>query len=105
MNSLKNEKNLSRQRFTDLLLGTFEARIANLNYKNIDAKNFTGQLGFNHNELRIIGKTEAMRGSLELEGNAFFEEKPRLKARIMTKNIEFAGGFPAMRQFWARSYF
>ncbi len=86
--SFKTEKNLTRQRLTDLLVGTFEARIANLNYKKIDAKNFTGQLGFNHNDLRIAGDVEAMRGSLHLEGNAFFEEKPRLKARITCKNLD-----------------
>ncbi len=93
IDSFKQEKNISRQQITDLLLGTFEARIANLKYKKIDAQNFSGKLGFNHNDLRIDGDIEAMRGSLHLEGNAFFEEKPRLKARITTKNIDLKEAF------------
>lgn len=99
VDSLKKDKNKSRSRLTDLLFGTFEVKIGALNYQKIEAKNFTGKLAFKRNELIVLGDLDAMDGSLHMEGNAFFEEKPRLKARFVAKNLDLKTTFEQFENF------
>ena len=79
LDSLHIEKNADRKQNTDKLRGTFETSIANFKYGKIVGRNFGGKFAFDHNELILSGNAEAMNGRLQVDGNAYFEQKPALK--------------------------
>ncbi len=88
LDSLHMEKNADRKQNTDKLRGTFEASIANFKYGKIIGRNFAGKFAFDHNELILSGNTEAMNGHLQLDGNAYFEQKPSLKMYITARDLD-----------------
>ncbi len=88
LDSLHIEKNAERKQNTDKLRGSFEAAIANFKYGKIEGHSFGGKLTFDHNELIISGNTQAMNGNLQLDGNAYFEQKPSLKMYITAQNLD-----------------
>ncbi len=77
-----------REQFTNFLDGRFQAEIDAYNYNRVEGENFIGNLEFRRNELRIEGKTEAMDGKFDLNGTLFFEQQPRLKARLITDDVD-----------------
>jgi hypothetical protein len=77
-----------REQFTQFLKGSFNANIEEFNYEKIDGRDFVGRLQFDNNELSIFGNTKAMEGSFDLSGTMYFEEQPRLKAKLIAKNID-----------------
>jgi len=88
LDSLHIEKNAERKQNTDKLRGTFEAVINHFKYGKIEGQRFGGKLTFDHNELIIHGLTQAMNGNLQLDGNAYFEQKPSLKMYITAQNLD-----------------
>ncbi len=94
--SLKVVQTEKRAFFTNFLNGTFDATIDRFSYNKIEGKDFIGKLEFNHNEMLLKGQTQAMEGSVELDGTMFIEGKPRLKARLVCKDID-------VREFFRQS--
>ncbi len=87
VDSLKKEQIQERQQFTQFLKGTFNATIQHINYNLIDTKDFRGRLEFNNNQMLVRGQTQAMNGTLDLNGTVYFEEAPRLTAEVVCQNI------------------
>ncbi len=85
--SLLVENALQRERFINLLNGNFDLLIDNFNYNKIQGTEFEGGLAFDSGEVLLDGDVETMDGSMNLEGKVFFEEKPRLKANVICKDI------------------
>lgn len=90
VDSLRIEKNVQRQLFTDRLYGSFESTINWFKYGKIIGERFGGKLAFDHNKLAINGDLDAMRGGIHLEGDAFFEQSPRLKLRITARELDLS---------------
>lgn len=83
-----------REQFTQFLKGSFNADVQQFNYNKIEGRDFKGRLQFNNNELSIFGNTKAMEGNFDLSGTLYFEQQPRLKAKLIAKNVnayEFFG--------------
>lgn len=99
VDSLKTEQIQERQQFTQFLKGTFNAAIQHINYNLIDTKDFRGKLDFNNNQMRVRGQTQAMSGTLELDGTAYFEKAPHLNSRIVCKNINATEFFRQTENF------
>ncbi len=73
--------------YTNFLKGTFKTNIEAFNYKEIEGVDFDGTFNFDNNELVIKGSTEAMEGTFNIDGHAFFEEKPYLKAMLIADQV------------------
>ncbi len=88
VDSLQTEQIKKREQFTSLLKGAFNADIKEFNYRKIQGVNFEGKLNLDNNELAILGATRAMGGSFELDGRFYFEEKPRLHAKVSGGGVD-----------------
>lgn len=88
MDSLRTDQIQKRERLTDKLNGSFQANIQAFNYNEIRGENFAGKLDLGNNQLAILGSTRAMGGAFELDGRLFFEEKPRLQAKLTGGGID-----------------
>ncbi|MEL6945416.1 MAG: hypothetical protein AAFO82_22415, partial [Bacteroidota bacterium] len=77
-----------REQFTQFLKGSFNANIESFNYGKIDGKDFVGRLQFEENEMSIFGNTKAMEGSFDLAGTMYFENEPRLKAKLKCRDVD-----------------
>ena len=77
-----------REQFTKFLKGTFKANIENLNYNKIEGQDFEGDLVFDNNEVLINGDVETMNGTMNVEGKAFFKERPYLQASLFADHID-----------------
>ncbi len=99
IDSLKTEQIEERQLFTQFLKGTFDATIQNINYNLIESKDFRGKLEFDNNELLILGNTQAMSGTLRLDGHVFFENSPRLTAKVTCENVDATEFFRQTENF------
>ncbi len=86
--SLKVDKNEDRHRLTDLLNGTFNARVDEFSYNNIEGRDFNGELIFEAATMRIKGDAAGMDGNYELDGTVFFEKEPRLEAKLDCEGID-----------------
>lgn len=87
VDSLKEERIKSRERITNFLKGTFDAQIEEFNYNKIDGKNFIGLLDFRNNQLNVTGRTQAMEGSFDVQGELYFQDQPYLEARLSCNGI------------------
>lgn len=76
-----------REFFTNFLNGTFKAKVDAFNYGEIAGKNFDGQLKFVNNEMLIKGSTETMEGKIILDGTLFFEDRPKIQAKLDIQEI------------------
>ena len=85
--------------FTNMLDGSFQAKIDAFNYKKIEGENFSGSLQFNNNELIVKGNTSAMEGRFNLDGKVFFEDKPYLKANLICDEIDVTEFFRQSEDF------
>jgi len=99
VDSLKTERIQQRQQITQFLKGTFDARIENFNYNKIEGSDFVGKLAFNNNELLIQGDTKAMSGTFDLDGTLFFEDEPRLEAKLICNNLDATEFFRQSENF------
>lgn len=85
--SLKVEKFAKRERITDFLQGTFTAHIDKFIYDRIEGQGFVGKLTFQDGQLRIDGRAQGMEGRFELDGTVFFEQAPRMEAKVSGSSI------------------
>ncbi|MEO1711721.1 MAG: AsmA-like C-terminal region-containing protein [Bacteroidota bacterium] len=88
-----------REFFTNFLDGYFNAKIDEFNYGEIEGKNFEGSLKFVNNEMIIKGTTNAMEGRMELEGDLFFEDRPKLQLTLDCQNINATEFFRQTENF------
>ncbi|MEZ5041248.1 MAG: AsmA family protein [Saprospiraceae bacterium] len=84
---LKEERSQKREFITNFLNGTFNANIEQFNFNKIEGEKFTGKLTFHNSEMSIEGNTKAMEGNFLLDGKFYFEEEPRLIARLTCSQI------------------
>ncbi len=86
--SLKVAKNESRGRITDLLKGSFNAKVDEFSYNKIEGRNFDGTLVFEAAQMRVEGKADGMDGKFALDGTVFFEKEPRLEVKLDCQMID-----------------
>lgn len=94
--SLRAKTMTRRTQITDLLRGRFDASVDNWNYGLVEGENFRGQLNFTPRRLDVVGLTEAMDGSLKLDGSVFFEALQRVEGRVSCDGVD-------VEQFFAQS--
>lgn len=100
LDSLRTDQIQKREQMTDKLNGAFTATIRAFNYREIQGENFEGKLDLDNNELAILGSTRTMGGAFELDGRVFFEEKPRLSARLSGGGIDIQEFFRQNENFY-----
>jgi len=88
-----------REEFTKFLQGKFQAKIDKITYRKIDARDFSGSLGFDNNEVTIKGRVKGMNGAFNLDGKAFFKEKPYLLAKVDCEKVDVRKFFTQMENF------
>lgn len=99
VDSIKNAQIATRERITSYLKGTFDAKAERFNYDKIEGEAFSGQLQFDNNELLIRGSTNAMKGVIRLEGHLFFEQQPRLEAKLICEELDVTEFFRQSNNF------
>lgn len=99
VDSLTEKRIQSRERITKFLKGTFDARIDEFNYDQIEGQNFTGLLDFRNNQLSISGRTQAMEGIFDVNGELYFQELPFLEARLSCTDIDIHEFFEQSENF------
>jgi hypothetical protein len=99
IDSVKIAQIQKREKITDFLKGRFNATIDNYNYNKIEGKDFIGKLEFENNQLAIEGKTKAMQGTFDLDGRLFFDDEPRLKAKLSCEAIDVSEFFEQTENF------
>lgn len=99
VDSLKAEKTEQRAFITNFLNGTFQAEIGSFNYNKVEGESFEGKLTFKNNEMSIVGEVGAMEGIIDLDGTVQFEERPKLKAKVICNNIDAKEFFRQMEDF------
>lgn len=88
-----------REKVTSFLKGSFNADIEAFNYNLIEGGNFKGKLEFDNNIMGIRGEVEAFKGRLGLDGKTFFEDEPRLEAKMLCKAIDVTEFFRQSENF------
>lgn len=73
--------------YMDFLKGEFNTQIDYFNYREIEGEDFRGIFDFNHKVLTVRGDTKAMEGEFNLDGKAYFEEEPYLKAKVIADQV------------------
>ncbi len=86
--SLNVARNENRGRITDLLNGSFNAKVDEFVYNKIEGRDFTGKLVFERAKMQIEGSAKGMDGAFELGGTVFFEKEPRLEAKLDCQMID-----------------
>ncbi len=95
--SLTKDNLQQRERRTSFLKGTFVTTIATINYGEIDATNFTGEVAFDKSIMLLKGvRVNAMDGLLKLNSKVYFEKEPRIELFLDCKDID-------MREFLAQT--
>lgn len=88
-----------REAITSFLKGSFNADVEAFNYNLIEGNNFKGKLEFDNNIMGIRGDVEAFKGTLQLDGEAYFEDEPRLEAKLSCKAIDVTEFFRQSENF------
>jgi AsmA-like C-terminal region/AsmA family len=88
-----------RERFTNFLKGTFQAKIDAYNYRQIEGEDFSGSFKFDNNELEIKGNTHAMDGGFNIDGKAYFTGAPYVKAKLICQEIDVREFFRQFENF------
>lgn len=99
VDSLTEKRIQSRERITNFLKGTFDARIDEFNYGEIEGENFNGLLDFKNNQLNISGRTQAMEGMFDVRGELYFQDQPFLEARLSCTDINIHEFFRQSENF------
>ena len=99
VDSLDVAKVEQREFITNFLKGSFNANIESFNYEQIEGESFTGKLEFENNEVSIFGEFGAMGGSIDIDGTGYFEEQPKLKAKVICHDIDATEFFRQMEDF------
>lgn len=85
--SLKVKNTEQREFYTSFLNGTFDAVVDAFNYNKIEGEEFNGKVAFENNDISIKGRTEAMGGTFDLEGDMFVKETPYLEVKLTCDQI------------------
>ncbi len=88
-----------RERITKFLKGTFKAKIEEFNYEKIEGENFKGTLKFDNNEMVVNGKVDMMEGQMKVDGTTFFEDRPRLEAKLTCERMNVKEFFRQAENF------
>lgn len=88
LDSLKTASNEKHHQITDLLNGSFNAKVDEFSYNKIEGRDFTGKLTFEHSQMKIEGNAKGMDGAFDLDGTFFFEKEPRLEAKLDCQMID-----------------
>ncbi len=88
-----------RELVTSFLKGNFNADILKFNYGLIEGEDFKGKLEFDYNIVRIKGEVEAFKGKMLVDGQAYFEDEPRLEARLACNSIDVTEFFRQSENF------
>lgn len=99
MDSLKVDKIHDRERITNFLKGKIEAKIDDFNYEKIDAEDFRGTLEFDNNEMLVKGKVNTMEGRMLLDGTTYFEDRPKVEAKLTCERINIKEFFRQAENF------
>jgi len=86
--SLKTASNEKHHRITDLLNGSFNAKVDEFSYNKIEGTDFVGKLTFEKSQMKIEGNAKGMDGAFTLDGTFFFEKEPRLEAKLDCQMID-----------------
>ena len=97
--TIKAANNINRERITQFLKGTINARIGKYNYQKVEGSDFKGTFTFFNNELVIKGSTNAMGGRVNLNGKGFFTRKPYVRAKVDCRKIDFKELFRQFEDF------
>jgi len=99
VDSLEVAKVEQREFITNFLNGSFNAEVESFNYEQVEGESFTGKLEFENNEVSIYGEFGAMGGSIDIDGTGYFEERPKLKAKVICHDINATEFFRQMEDF------
>lgn len=97
--SLQVENTKKQARLTDLLNGTFKAKVDEFTYNKIEGQGFAGSLVFEKGQMKIAGNAKGMEGAFELDGTMFFEKEPRLEAKLDGSHIDVKEFFRQSENF------
>lgn len=86
--SIKTASNENHHRITDLLNGSFNAKVDEFSYNKIEGRDFVGKLTFEKSQMKIEGNAKGMDGAFEVDGTFFFEKEPRLEAKLDCQMID-----------------
>lgn len=89
-----------RSRITSFLKGAFNAKINDFNFEKIVGSDFDGTLEFDNRVMNIRGRVNAFDGRLDVDGQAYFEEAPRLTARINCEQLDVYRLFEQAENFY-----
>lgn len=76
-----------RAYYSQFLNGTFKASINEFNYDKIEGRDFEGELIFDSKGIQVKGKTNAMGGDFELDGEMLFTTAPTLEAKLSCHQV------------------
>ncbi len=79
---------VQRATLTDLLHGTFEAKLAEWRWDGMHGENFSGQLVFLPGRLDVRGLTAAMGGRFRVDAVTYFEDSTIVDARVTAQNVD-----------------
>jgi len=99
VDSLEVAKVEQREFITNFLNGSFNAEVESFNYEQVEGESFTGKLEFENNEVSIFGEFGAMGGSIDIDGTGYFEERPKLKTKVICHDIDATEFFRQMEDF------
>ena len=99
IDSIKEATIKRRERITNFLNGKFDAVVDQYNYNKIKGEAFKGQVEFINNEMVVQGVTDAMDGQFQLNGQMFFEDEPRLDAKLVCSAIDIQQFFDQTENF------
>lgn len=97
--SLKVKNTEQREFYTSFLNGTFDAVVDAFNYNKIEGEEFNGKVAFENNDISIKGRTEAMGGTFDLEGDMFVKETPYLEVKLTCDQINAQTFFEQAENF------
>ena len=97
--SAKKAKIQQRARTTNFLRGQFNAVIDTINYQKVVGHDFAGRIDLINNEMLLKGELKTMGGRVEMDGQVFFEDAPRMKTKFIANNIIADTLFRQMENF------
>lgn len=100
IDSLKTVQIQNRQKLVNFLRGSFSANIEKFVYRKMEGQDFKGRLDFANSEMVIEGDVRGMGGAFNVQGNLYFEDQPRLRARITGGGIDTKQFFGQCENFY-----
>lgn len=97
--SLKVKNTERREFYTSFLKGTFDAIVEDFNYNKVEGEDFNGKVEFKNNHIIIKGRTEAMGGTFDLDGEMFVKNNPKLEVKLICEGIDATTFFAQTENF------